>query len=64
VPIERLLIETDCRTCLRFRFADNGCTSALIPYTAAKIAEIKGVDTQHLLNVTADNTAELFGIKY
>lgn len=64
VPIERLLIETDCPYMSPVPFRGQRCTSALIPYTAAKIAEIKGVDTQHLLNVTADNTSELFGIKY
>lgn len=64
VPFERLLIETDCPYMSPVPFRGQRCTSALIPYTAAKIAEVKGVDTQHLLNVTADNATELFGIAY
>ena len=37
--------------------------STYISYIAEKVAEIKGVDPQTVLDVTAENTKKLFNIK-
>ncbi|MEI6578991.1 MAG: TatD family hydrolase [Eubacteriales bacterium] len=62
VPAERLLIETDCPYMSPVPFRGTRCTSALIPYTAEKIAEGRGISLQALLDLTAKNANELFKI--
>ena len=62
VPAERLLIETDCPYMSPVPFRGKRCTSALIPYTAEKIAELRGITTQDVLDLTAKNAGELFRI--
>ncbi|MFA9381051.1 MAG: TatD family hydrolase [Acetanaerobacterium sp.] len=61
-PLDRLLLETDCPymapTPLRGKRSD----SRMIAITAAKIAEIKGIETQELINKATENTCRLFGI--
>ena len=62
IPLERLVLETDCPylapTPVRGRRND----SSFIPYTAEKIAEVLGMDTQELLDITHKNAIELYGI--
>ncbi len=62
VPSGRLLIETDCPYMAPVPFRGNRCTSAMIPFTAEKIAEERGMSAQALLDLTANNARELFGI--
>ncbi len=62
VPAERLLIETDCPYMSPVPFRGKRCTSALIPYTAEKIAEVRGVTAQAMLELTAKNARDLFCI--
>lgn len=63
VPWNRLLIETDCPYMTPVPHRGERNDSSLIPFTAQKIAEIRGVSTQDVLNKTAENAKELFGIK-
>ena len=63
VPEDRLLLETDAPYMTPVPFRGQRCTSLHIPYTAEKIAEVRGVDTQYLLDITDRNARELFGIK-
>lgn len=62
VPAERLLLETDAPYMTPVPFRGKRCDSSLIAYTAARIAEIRGVDTQALCEQTEINTRRLFGI--
>lgn len=62
VPAERLLLETDAPYMTPVPFRGKRCDSSLIAYTAARIAEIRGVDTQALCTQTEINTRRLFGI--
>lgn len=62
VPAERLLLETDAPYMTPVPFRGKRCDSSLIAYTAARIAEIRGVDTQALCVQTEVNTRRLFGI--
>jgi len=62
VPSGRLLIETDCPYMTPVPFRGTRCTSAMIPFTAEKIAEERGITAQALLDLTAENAKELFGI--
>lgn len=63
LPLDRLLLETDCPYMAPVPMRGKRNNSAYISYIAEKIAEIKGVDPQTVLDVTADNTKKLFNIK-
>ena len=62
-PVDRLLLETDCPYMAPEPFRGKRCDSRLIEYTAEKIAEIKGVPTQEMIDIANENTKRLFGIK-
>jgi TatD DNase family protein len=63
VPSGRLLIETDCPYMSPVPFRGTRCTSALIPYSAEIIAAERGLTAQALLDITAKNAEELFGVE-
>ncbi|EWM52662.1 TatD family hydrolase [Ruminococcus flavefaciens] len=63
VPADRLLMETDCPYMAPEPMRGKRCESSMIAYTAAKAAEIKGMDVQELIDITCRNGMELFGIK-
>lgn len=62
VPLDRLLMETDCPYMAPEPFRGKRCDSSMIPYTAAKAAEVKGVDVEELLDITCRNGMEMYGI--
>lgn len=63
VPLERLLLETDCpyMTPEPYRGQRNEPKHVLL--AAKRIAEIKGISTEELAEITTRNAAELFGIE-
>ncbi len=62
VPDNKLLIETDAPYMTPVPFRGKRCTSLHIPYTAEKIAELRGVTAQEILDLTDKNARELFKI--
>lgn len=60
LPLDRLLLETDCPYMAPVPFRGQRNSSELIRYTAEKLAEIKAIDTQELINQTYSNAKELF----
>lgn len=62
VPADRLLVETDCPYMTPVPYRGKRNDSSLIPYTAEKIAEVRGVTAQEILDLTAENTRALFRI--
>lgn len=62
LPLDRLLLETDAPYMTPVPFRGTRCDSAHIAYTAEKIAEIKGMDTQKLIDICNENAKRLFGI--
>ncbi|MBQ8503641.1 MAG: TatD family hydrolase [Clostridia bacterium] len=62
LPIERLLLETDAPYMTPVPFRGTRCDSAHIAYTAEKIAEIKKIDVQQLIDLCHENAKTLFGI--
>lgn len=62
VPADRLLVETDCPYMTPVPHRGKRNDSSLIPYTAEKIAEVRGVTAQEILDLTAENARELFCI--
>ena len=63
MPVERLLLETDCPYMAPEPHRGELCHSGLIGFTAKKAAEIKGTDYEELLKITEQNALKLFGIK-
>ncbi|MBQ8296910.1 MAG: TatD family hydrolase [Ruminococcus sp.] len=63
VPIERLMLETDCPYMAPVPYRGKRCDSSMIPFIAEKAAEIKGVAAQELLDITCRNGMEFFNIK-
>ena len=63
VPLDRLVLETDCPYMAPEPLRGKRCDSTMIRYTAEKAAEIKGLDVQELLNITCKNGCLLYGIE-
>lgn len=63
VPTDRLLLETDCpyMTPEPYRGQRNEPKHVLL--AARRIAEIKGISTEELADITTKNAAELFGLE-
>ncbi|MBS6702367.1 MAG: TatD family hydrolase [Clostridiales bacterium] len=62
VPKDRLLIETDAPYMTPVPFRGKRNTSALISYTAEKIAQVRGVTSEQVLRMTKMNAERLFGV--
>lgn len=62
VPIDRLLLETDCPYMAPVPHRGQRCDSTMLHFTAEKMAEIKGVSTEEMIEIAADNARRLFGI--
>ena len=63
VPVERLLLETDCPYMAPVPHRGKRCTSDMIAWTAQAIAGLKGVSAQELVDAARANTLRLFGIE-
>nr|WP_319487363.1 TatD family hydrolase [uncultured Caproiciproducens sp.] len=63
IPLEHMLMETDCPYMTPVPFRGKRNDSTLIAYTAAKIAEIRGTTIAEILEVTRRNAETLFKIK-
>jgi len=62
VPLDRLLLETDCPYLSPVPNRGKRNSSLNLKYTAEKIAEIRGIDVGTLAALTTENTKRLFGI--
>ncbi len=63
IPLEYLILETDCPYLAPAGRRGRTCTSDMIYLVAEKIAEIKGdVSPQEVLDITCANARRLFGI--
>lgn len=62
VPLDRLLLETDCPYMSPVPFRGKRCDSSMIAYTAEKASEIKGIDVQELINITCRNGKRMYRI--
>lgn len=62
VPLDRLFLETDCPYLSPVPFRGKRNSSEKIAFIAEKIAEIKGMEPQQLIDITTKNACEFFGI--
>lgn len=63
VPPDRLLLETDSPYMAPEPLRGQKSDSSMIKYTAAAMAQIKGISTEEMIKVTRDNACRLFGIE-
>ncbi len=63
VPDDRLLLETDSPYMSPVPLRGKRNDSRNIVYIAEKIAEIRGMDAQKLLDITSENAKKLYGIE-
>lgn len=62
LPIERILIETDCPYMAPEPYRGRRNDSRYVPLVAAKIAGLKGISPEEAGSITAENAKRLFGI--
>lgn len=62
VPLDRLMLETDCPYMAPVPFRGERCDSSMILSTAAKMAEIKGLTTEEMIEICNKNAEKFFGI--
>lgn len=60
LPLDRILLETDAPYMTPVPFRGKRCDSSHIAYTAEKIAQIKGISPQELIDICHKNARELF----
>lgn len=61
-PLDRLMLETDCPYMAPVPCRGERCDSSMILYTAAKMAEIKGVTQEEIIEICNRNAERFFGI--
>lgn len=62
IPIERLVLETDCPYLAPEPHRSKRNDSSLIVHIASKIAETLGMETQQILNITSENAKKLYNL--
>ena len=63
VPIEEMMIETDCPYLAPVPYRGKRNSSLYIHAVAEKIAELKGMDVEEVVEITEKNAKEFFGIR-
>lgn len=63
VPLNRILLETDCPYMAPVPYRGKRNDSSLIKFAAEKIGEIRGIDAQTVIDEANKNTKRLFNIK-
>ena len=62
IPLERLLVETDCPYLAPQPVRGKRNEPAYVAHTAAVLAEVKGVSAEELATHTTRNSRQLFGV--
>ena len=62
IPLDKILLETDCPYLAPVPFRGKRNSSLNIPYVAEEIARIKGVSKEQVIEVTNENARKLFSI--
>jgi len=63
VPLDRLLIETDCPYLTPEPHRGKRNDSSYVRLVAEKIAKIRGMSFEEVAEITTNNAKRLFGIK-
>jgi TatD DNase family protein len=63
IPLDRILIETDCPYMAPEPFRGSRNSSVYLPYVVKAIADIKGVTPQEVIDITEQNARKFYGIR-
>ena len=62
VPLDRLMLETDAPYMAPEPHRGERCDSSFLPLTAARVAQLKGLETGEVLRATLENGKRFFNI--
>ena len=62
IPLDRLLLETDAPYMAPVPFRGKRCDSTMIRFAAEKIAELRGLTAQQVLDITTENSKRFYSI--
>ena len=62
VPLDRILIETDCPYMAPEPVRGTRCDSSLIRYVGEYIAQLKGISAEEVFRTTAENARQVYGL--
>lgn len=62
IPLESILLETDCPYLAPVPFRGKRNSSLLLPYVVEEIASLKGIHPKQVMDVTEKNASRLFNI--
>lgn len=62
VPLDRLLVETDCPYMAPEPFRGKRCDSTMLGQMVQKLAQIKGIDPMKMAQQTCENACAVYGI--
>ena len=62
IPMEKILLETDCPYLAPEPFRGKRNRSDYIYYVADKLAELKNISREEVLRITGDNARDFYGI--
>ena len=60
IPLERLLLETDCPYLAPVPYRGKRNCSLYLPFVVAKIAELKGIPEEEVIRVTEQNAKDMY----
>lgn len=63
IPLERILLETDCPYMAPEPFRGSRNSSLYLPYVVKAIADIKGVTDKEVIDITNDNARRFYAIQ-
>ena len=63
IPLDRILLETDCPYMAPEPFRGSRNSSVYLPYVVKAIADIKGVTPQEVVDITEQNARKFYGIR-
>jgi len=62
VPLDRLLVETDCPYMAPEPYRGKRCDSTMLHRMVEKLGELKGISPQEMADITWENACRVYGI--
>lgn len=62
IPLDRIVLETDCPYMAPEPFRGRRCHPGLLPYMAKKLSEIRGISEEEIIRITTENARRLYRI--
>ena len=62
IPLERIVLETDCPYLAPVPFRGKRNSSLNLPYVAQAVAELKGISAEEVIRQTDENARKLYNL--